>query len=66
LLSMRFSGKRYQFLLLEILYMGKLQNFQSVKGFFIRKLAEIGYDGVVGVADFRKVYDELMPVQRVN
>jgi epoxyqueuosine reductase QueG len=44
--------------------MGMLQNFQRVKSFFVQKLGEIGYDGVVGVAEFKKVYGELMPVQR--
>lgn len=43
--------------------MERMQNFQRIKKFFIRKLMEIGYDGVIGVAEFRKVYDELMPVQ---
>jgi len=44
--------------------MKRLQNFQKVKSFFLQKLAEIGYDGAVGVAEFRKVYDELMPIQK--
>jgi len=44
--------------------MERLQNFQRVKDFFFRKLAEIGYDGAVGVAEFKKVHDEIMPVQK--
>jgi epoxyqueuosine reductase QueG len=42
----------------------RLENFRRVKSFFDEELAEIDYDGVIGVADFGKVYDELMPVQR--
>lgn len=40
------------------------QNFQRVKNIFDQELTTIGYDGIVGVAEFKKVYDELMPVQR--
>jgi epoxyqueuosine reductase len=39
-------------------------NFQRLKSHFCRELAEIGYDGVVGVASFKKVLNDLMPVQR--
>jgi len=44
--------------------MEELQNFQRVKDFFLQKLAEIGYDGVIGVAEFQRIYDELMPIQK--
>jgi epoxyqueuosine reductase len=44
--------------------MERLENFRKVKSLFDEKLAGIGYDGVVGAADLRKVHDELMPVQR--
>ena len=44
--------------------MERVRNFQKVKSFFGRKLEEIGCDGIVGVAKFKKVYDVLMPVQR--
>jgi hypothetical protein len=42
------------------------QNFQKIKNFFDRKLAEIGYYGVFGVAEFKKVYGALMSVQKVK
>jgi hypothetical protein len=42
------------------------QNFQKIKTFFERKLAEIGYYGVFGVAEFKKVYGALMSVQKVK
>jgi len=51
-----FSGKK--------VYMERAQNFQRVKSFFGSELAEIGYDGVVGTAEFKRVYHDLMPVQR--
>jgi hypothetical protein len=44
--------------------MQRTQNFQLIKDFFTQKLAEIDYNGVIGVAEFKKVYDELMPVQK--
>jgi len=44
--------------------MERIQNLRKVDSFFGRKLTEIGYDGVVGMAEFKKVYDELMPVQK--
>ncbi len=43
-----------------------MKNFQKIKGFFIQKLAEAGYDGIIGVARFKSVYDDLMPIQRVR
>ena len=46
--------------------MERLQNFRKVKDFFARKLAENGYDGTIGVAEFKRVYDELMPIQRIK
>jgi epoxyqueuosine reductase QueG len=42
----------------------KRQNFQNVKSFFSEELAKIGYYGVIGVAEFRKVYEDLMPIQK--
>jgi hypothetical protein len=42
------------------------RDFQKIKTFFDRKLAEIGYYGVFGVAGFKKVYDTLMSVQKVR
>jgi epoxyqueuosine reductase len=42
------------------------RDFQKIKTFFDRKLAEIGYYGVFGVAEFKKVYDTLMSVQKVR
>jgi len=42
------------------------QNFQKIETFFERKLAEIGYYGVFGVAEFKKVYGALMSVQKVK
>jgi epoxyqueuosine reductase QueG len=44
--------------------MESTHNSQRLGIFFGEKLAEISYDGVVGVAGFKKVYDELMPIQR--
>ena len=40
------------------------KNFQMVKSLFNMELERVGYNGVVGVAGFKKVYQELMPVQR--
>jgi len=42
----------------------KRQNFQNVKSFFNEELAKIGYNGVIGVAEFKKVYEDLMPIQK--
>jgi len=42
------------------------RNFKRVKSFFDSKLEEVGYDGIIGVADFRKVYEDLMPVQKIK
>jgi epoxyqueuosine reductase QueG len=44
--------------------MESAQNLERAKSLFMRELAEIGYDGVIGAAAFNKVYDSLMPVQR--
>lgn len=44
--------------------MERTRNSRRLEIFFDEKLAEVGYDGVIGVADFKKVYDELMPLQR--
>jgi epoxyqueuosine reductase len=44
--------------------MENIRNFQSIRSFFADKMAEIGYDGVIGAAELKKVYDELIPVQR--
>jgi len=58
------KGKGISVSLSEIICMERLQNFQRVKDFFFRKLAEMGYDGAIGVAGFKKVYDELMSIQK--
>ena len=42
----------------------RAHNSQRLGFFFSEKLAEIGYDGVIGVADLKKVCEELMPIQR--
>jgi epoxyqueuosine reductase len=39
-------------------------NSQRLRNFFDMELGEIGYDGVVRVAEFRQVYCDLMPIQR--
>jgi len=39
-------------------------NFQRLRNFFDEELSGIGYDGVVGIAEFRRVYCDLMPIQR--
>jgi epoxyqueuosine reductase QueG len=44
--------------------MEKKRNLQSVKSFFMEELVRAGCSGVVGVAEFQKVYNDLMPVQR--
>jgi epoxyqueuosine reductase QueG len=44
--------------------MQKPHNLERLKAFFEGRLAEMDRHGVVGVAQFRKVYDELMPAQR--
>jgi epoxyqueuosine reductase len=46
--------------------MGRTQNSQRLRSIFSGELAERGYDGVLGVAEFNKVYDELMPIQRAR
>jgi epoxyqueuosine reductase QueG len=51
-------------LLIEEACMERARNFQRVKTFFSEELAKIGYDGVVGAAAFKRVYDGLNPVQR--
>lgn len=44
--------------------MDTAQNLQRVKSLLNQGLAAIGYDGAVGVAEFKSVYGKLMPVQR--
>ena len=44
--------------------MEKEQNFQRIEGYFKEELAKIGYGGVIGVAGFKRVYNDLMPIQR--
>ena len=45
--------------------MVKIQkNLQVVKNLFYSELERTGYSGVLGVAGFKEVYHELMPVQR--
>jgi hypothetical protein len=39
-------------------------NFRGLRNFFDKELGGIGYEGVVGVAEFRRVYYDLMPIQR--
>ena len=39
-------------------------NFQIVRSLFNAELQKVGYYGVVGVAGFKNVYHELMPVQQ--
>jgi hypothetical protein len=63
-LSVMGLDKTINFLSLKAILMKRLKNFRKVKSFFDEKLAQIGYEGVIGSADFRKVYDELMPIQR--
>lgn len=50
--------------LTEVLCVERTQNFQRARTFFSEELAEIGYDGVIGAAAFRKVHDGLNPAQR--
>jgi epoxyqueuosine reductase QueG len=59
-----FTGEKGYSFLIQQVCMESAQNFERAKNFFIRELAEIGYDGVIGTAEFNKVYDGLMPVQR--
>jgi epoxyqueuosine reductase QueG len=40
------------------------ENSRRIKKIFDRELAATNHDGIIGVAEFRRVYDELMPVQR--
>jgi epoxyqueuosine reductase len=42
------------------------QNFETIRGFFEQKLDDLGRDGVIGVAKFRDVYDDLMPTQQAR
>jgi len=44
--------------------MERARNFQRAKILFNEKLAEIGYDGVIGATAFGKVYDGLNSIQR--
>jgi epoxyqueuosine reductase QueG len=51
---------------MEEVSMERTQNSQRLNSLFSGELAKRGYDGVLGVAEFNKVYDELMPVQRAR
>jgi epoxyqueuosine reductase len=62
--SIPFSGGKVIVLLVEEEFMERARDSRNLDVFFGEKLARIGYDGVVGVARFKKVYDELMPSQR--
>ena len=62
--SILFSEERVIVLLIEEECMERAHNSERLEIFFSEKLKGIGYDGAIGVADFKKVYDELMPVQR--
>ena len=42
----------------------KEKNFRMIKNFFERELAKAGYVGVFGVASFKAVYCDLMPIQK--
>lgn len=44
--------------------MESVRNSRRLEMFVCERLTQIGYGGVVGVADLGKVYDELMPVQK--
>jgi len=44
--------------------MERAQNFQKAEVFFREELAKIGYDGIIGAASFKKVYDGLSSVQK--
>jgi epoxyqueuosine reductase QueG len=44
--------------------MERARNFGRLTAFLNSKFAETGYNGIVGVAGFRAVYDELMPIQK--
>ncbi len=44
--------------------MERIHNSQRLRVFFGEKLASIGYKAVIGVADLKKICDELMPIQR--
>jgi epoxyqueuosine reductase QueG len=44
--------------------MDEAQNFQKIKNAFDRELVITGHNGIIGVAEFKGVYDELIPVQR--
>jgi epoxyqueuosine reductase QueG len=61
---MVFPKEKVIVLLKEEACMERARNFQRVKTFFSEELAEIGYDGVIGAAAFRRVHDGLNPVQR--
>jgi hypothetical protein len=39
-------------------------NSQMIRSLFNTELERMGYKGVIGVAGFKNVYRELMPVQR--
>lgn len=62
--SILFTEEKVIALFTEEEYVERAHNSRRLGIFFSEKLTEIGYDGVIGVADFKKVYDELMPVQR--
>lgn len=42
------------------------QNSKTIKDFFEQKLAALERDGVIGVAKFQNVYNELMPSQKAK
>jgi epoxyqueuosine reductase QueG len=44
--------------------MEKARNFQRAKAFFSEELAKIVYDGIIGAASFKKVYDGLSLAQK--
>jgi epoxyqueuosine reductase QueG len=44
----------------------KQRNLQAVSEFFNRKLADTSYDGIIGVANFQNVCNDLMPAQKTR
>ncbi|HEY4675258.1 MAG TPA: hypothetical protein VIH48_04300 [Candidatus Bathyarchaeia archaeon] len=44
----------------------KQHNFEAISEFFNRKLADLDYDGIIGVAKFQNVYNGLMPAQKTR
>ncbi|MEM3442731.1 MAG: hypothetical protein QXG27_05035 [Candidatus Bathyarchaeia archaeon] len=44
--------------------MERFRNFRKIENFFNERMAETNYKRIIGVAEFKKVYNSLMPIQK--